>query len=355
MKRICYVLSYRAPDYIRTRSILAALRDMDGIDLEIVINRQQGLSRYVETLQKLIKLDRQKKQDIFILGFRGHEIYWPVRWLIGNRPIIFDAMMSPYSALNEESKSGAIGRVLSKPWKAIEASILHNAEIVLTDTKLHATHFSETFGLPEKKIHPIPVGATTPIIQAHTTSPEHEFSVLFYGSFLPLHGMETIIGAASLLRDLPIRFDFIGGSAKQAHNLHTLCDINSFTRYTHQAWIPYERLISETIPQATVCLGGPFGNTPQACRVVTGKTSQFLALGKATIIGNIREDYGFIDRENCLLVEQGNAQALAESLKWCISNREKLTKIGKAGQEIYKKNLSIDTIRKKLHPIIKSL
>ncbi len=355
MKRVCYILSYRAPDYIRTRSILAALRDMNGIDLEIVINQNKGISRYLETLKKLINLDQKKKQDIFILGFRGHEIYWPTRWIIGKRPIIFDAMMSPYSALSEENKSGIIGRILSTPWKAIETSILHNTEIVLTDTNLHANHLSETFSIPLHKIHSIPVGATPPPNRKNAKLQAGEFSALFYGSFLPLHGITTIIEAASLLRNIPIRFDFVGGSPKQARNLHALCKTNSITRYTHQKWIPYDQLLYETIPQASVCLGGPFGATPQAHRVVTGKTSQCLALGKATIIGRIREDYGFIDRENCLLVEQGNAKSLAETLEWCFLNQRKLSDIGMAGKSLYEKNLSITTIKNKLITILEKL
>lgn len=352
MKRVCYVLAYRAPDYIRSRSIIAALSALDDIELQIVINRNPGFNRYFDTLRRLLALDRRTKQDIFILGFRGHEIYWPVRWIARKRPIIFDALMSPYAALAEELKFGRAGLAFSMLWRGLEAGILRNADAVLTDTPLHATYFQESFTLDKSVIYPIPVGAITPSRPPKPVDHRDEFTVLFYGSFLPLHGVETIIEAASQLRDLPIRFNFVGGSLSDARNLRTLCAKNRVANYSHTSWVPFDQLLTDWIPRATLCLGGPFGDTPQARRVVTGKTSQCLALASPTIVGRIEGDYGFADKQNCLLVEQGNAESLTNSLRWCYRNKEMLPAIGKAGQRLYEETLSVSVIRDRLRSLI---
>ena len=106
----------------------------------------------------------------------------------------------------------------------------------------------------------------------------------------------------------------------------------------------FDELINTEIPNADICLGGPFGNTDQARRVITGKTSQCLALGKPLIIGEIDEKHGFVDKQDCLLVPQGNPEALVEALRWAYSHREQLALIGEQGRAIYAEKLSIKVI-----------
>lgn len=207
----------------------------------------------------------------------------------------------------------------------------------------------------------MPVGAEEvwkEIDSMQYTPPEHppsEMSILFYGSFLPLHGIEIILQAASYLRELPIRFDFVGGNVKQATKLKISCTNFGITRYTHRYWVSFDELINVTIPRADLCLGGPFGDTEQARRVITGKTSQCLALGKATVIGRINEDIGFVDKQNSLLVPQGNPQALADSIRWAFDQRHQLTKIGERGRSIYSEKLSVDVIRQLLSKTLSEL
>lgn len=297
--KVCYVLSYYAPDYIRTKSLVEALKHLPEIELCTLINRSTGLKRYRETWLKAREIDQNFKPDVYLLGFRGHEFYWPLRWLVGETPIIIDALMSPYCALVEEKKYGRIGGLAALLWKKIEQSLLRDARLVLTDTTLHARYQAEQFGLHEQNIRALPVGA----IEQNGSSLEHlgppktdpsekrkitkEMSVLFYGSFLPLHGVDVIVRAARKLSDLPIRFDFVGGDEKRMMAALGEKSERGLINYTYRRWVEFDELLRVTIPSADLCLGGPFGNTPQARRVITGKTSQCLALGRPCVIGAI--------------------------------------------------------------------
>jgi hypothetical protein len=352
--KICYVLSYRAPDYIRTRSILRALRQIPGVELHEAINTDVGIPRYSETFRRTREIKKKYDPDVYFLGFRGHEFYWPLRGLVGNKPIVLDALMSPYASLSRERKFGTLGVVAASAWRILESSILNDADLVLTDTTPHLRFYEDEFSLPPDKLLALPVGAeesgaiisTTKLDNA--TQDKNEMGVLFYGSFLPLHGVDIILDAASLLRELPIRFDFVGGNSRQARKFKTDCANKGVTRYTHRPWVSFDELINVTIPEADLCLGGPFGDTEQARRVITGKTSQCLALGKPTIIGEIDEMHGFVDKQNCLLIPQGNPEALAEVLRWAYENRDQLEVIGEHGRSIYAEKLSIKVIRERL-------
>lgn len=355
--RVCYVLSYRDPGYIRTRSILSALRHMPDVEIRTAINSSPGLKRYQETLSSLSDIASQDWADIYILGFRGHEIYWPVRLIVGNKPIIFDAMMSPYAALREEGKHGLPGVLAASVIKILEKRILQNANAILTDTAIHAEYFSRELRIPSGKISPIPVGAIENIPQKKRPASQNseELSLLFYGSFLPLHGADIIIAAAHKLKDFPLRFDFIGGGHAAAEMLSSTFPKSDTVRYTHREWVEFDELIQEYIPAADICLGGPFGNTPQARRVVTGKTSQCMAAGKPTIIGMTDNDYGFIDKKNCLLVDQGSPESLAAAIRWSFQNKAALPHIGNSAEGLYQSQLSIQKIREKLEHLIHNL
>lgn len=359
--RVCFVLAYRAPDYIRGRSLCAALAQSPEIELHYAANSSTGPRRYIEMLRRLVQVKRTTSPDVYILGFRGHDVGWLVRFMTLGRPLILDAMMSPYAALKEERKLGWTGRWLAPIWYRYERYLLHSSDAVLTDTDLHAKYYRDMFELPGDKVFSVPVGAVEadkqPSNEESSTSTLRAptFRVLFYGSFLPLHGINVILDAASRLKDLPIEFQFIGGTSQQGASLVEECRKRGIARYAYRPWAAFDELVHEEIPRADLCLGGAFGATQQALRVVTGKTSQCLALGKATVVGHIDEDHGFIDRVNCLLVEQGDAIALAEAISWSYSHRAELNAIGRRGRDLYESRLSIASIAERLLPIVRQL
>lgn len=273
-----------------------------------------------------------------------------MRALVGNKPIILDALMSPYASLRRERKFGGLGVAAATVWRILESRILSDANLVLTDTTPHLRFYQDEFALPPSKLLALPVGAEESCAKIGATQfnkmKQHisEMSVLFYGSFLPLHGVDIILEAAMRLRKLPIRFDFVGGNSKQARKLMSDCANMGVTRYTHRYWVSFDELINVTIPEADLCLSGPFGDTEQARRVITGKTSQCLALGKPTIIGKTDNDIGFVDKQNCLLVTQGNPMALADAIQWAFHQRHQLQEIGEHGRSIYAERLSVNVI-----------
>ena len=350
--RICYVLAYRAPGYIRTRSLLAALNSLPNIECHTAINTCTGIGRYRDTLEQVKHIERKYKPDLYILGFRGHELYWPLRRLIGKRPLILDAMMSPSLALAQENQYGLAGRLLSRLITPIEKSILRDANFILTDTAAHVEAFGHRYQLNPTQLAALPVGAVETAPVAQSPGQSDRLRVLFYGSFLPLHGSNVIFQACHTLNDLPLDLDFIGTNAHVETQLQQAFKPGLPLRYRARRWVPFEDLLQHELPTADLCLGGPFGNTPQAQRVITGKTSQALAQAVPTVVGETAAMQGFIHQQNCLLVPQANPQALAMSLRWAFENRTKLSDIGQKGRQLYQEQLSLAVVAQGLGNIL---
>lgn len=351
--RVAHIVAYRDVSFPRNGSIVRALEQTPGITLLTAHNRSTNWRRYVEAWRLLRRLRRETKPDVYVFGFRSHEIFWVFLPGIRNKPIVFDALMSPYASLSEERKLGWRGRLLAPLVFYLERSILRRADLVITDTPAHIVYYQQTFGLPSTKLCALPVSA--PDVERIAPTPsslDSSFNVLFFGSFLPLHGVNTIVQAASLLKNLDIRFDFVGGSAQQ---VHSACEAAGVTNYTHRSWVPFDELLRRDIPAAHLCLGGPFGNTRQARRVITTKTAQCLAARRPTVIGRIEHDIGFVDKQNCLLVEQADADALAEAIRWAFEQQDRLPDIGENGRKLYDAELSTHVVAERLAPLLKAL
>lgn len=353
--KICYILAYRQPNYIRTTSLVKALQQLEQqekLTLYQAINRRTGLLRYIETLFLLLKIRLLHNPDCYLLGFRGHEIFWLVRLITWNKTFIFDSLLSPSAALRIEQKHGKLGQFLGNGLFWLEKKLLHSADIILTDTSAHVTFLAHEYDVPLHQLHALPVGAIE-TLASYNPEPHTELKVLFYGSFLPLHGVTVILQAIQQLPELPIHFTFIGGDTHDQQQIRQLQAQFSEKKITHLLWVELEQLLNTFLANTDVCLGGPFGNTAQAHRVITTKTSQALAIGCPVIIGASRyESFGFIDRDNCFLIEQGNSQQLAETLLYIFHHRDCLKPIGAKGQLLYQNMLSIEAIATQLATIL---
>ncbi|NNF55481.1 MAG: hypothetical protein HKN03_13695 [Acidimicrobiales bacterium] len=352
--RVCYVLAYRDPEYVRTRTLIAALESLGHIQLTTVINTQRGVRRYGEVLRMLVK-QRRQKPDVYILGFRGHELYWLVRMIAAGRPIIFDAFLSPSDVLQSEAKHGRSGQLLGHIVAPMERAILRNASAVLVDTQNHAELFSERFRVAAELITALPVGAyPVPDVDRAVENPDSPLQVLFYGSVLPLHGLSVVFAALERLENVALRLRTIGGTAESIEQLRGSLVHGPKMEIAHSEWVPLPDIIASEIPAADLCLGGPFGGTPQALRVVTGKTYQFLAGCRATVVGRTpdHELLGFADRYNCLIVDQDDPQQLADTIRWADENRDELPEIGMRGRELFDRSFTVEAIATALEPVL---
>jgi glycosyltransferase involved in cell wall biosynthesis len=337
---------------------VAALQGLPGIQVIDARNTRRGLLRYGEALLRLLLVRFRERPDGYILGFRGHEIFWPVRLLTRGKPLILDQMMSPYDSLIRERKTIAAGGILDRMIYAYEKSALQASDLILTDTRLHQQYFIRLFDIPPAKIHPVCMSADETLFHPAPVNdarqPYRFLRVLFYGSFLPLHGMDTILKAADRLRNEAVRFEIIGGSGNNLRRFVRMIRQYGMMNVQHRTWVDYTELPGR-IAQADLCLAGPFGNTGQANRIITGKTFQCLAMEKPVVIGEISAEEGFRNRENCLIVPQGNDQALAEAIRWSQQHPEKLKTIGRKGRELYDSRFSLSCIRKDLEEMITRL
>jgi glycosyltransferase involved in cell wall biosynthesis len=268
-------------------------------------------------------------------------------------PVLFDPLVSRW-----DTQVGDLGRVRAGSLTAArirrsDRLALSLPDLVLCDTWEHGDFFASEFGVAKRKLARIPVGADRLAFErgearARTPLPAvGPVEVVYVGGFLPLHGVDTVVEAATLLerRDLgprAVRFTLVGGGMT-AHRAERDIAARGLRSVRRMARVSYPRAM-DLLAGADVALG-IFGTTPKAARVVPHKVWQSLAIGVPVITRRSRAMAEFFrGGEHLIEVPPGDASALADAIERLARDPEARARVGAAGREAARVQGSPDRI-----------
>jgi len=310
--RVCFI-SGREPQYVRNAVLLKAMRGT-GIDvLECTDCSKSYLTRHVQVLRKFLSL-RREDFDLVFVGFLG-QILVPIIRKLTRRPMVFDAYLSVYDTMCFDRKKFAPDSLAGRFFYWLDRRSCAIADKVLLDTEAHIDYFVSTFGLESRKFQRVFVGVDEAVFYPRDTGREcGRFRVLYYSTYLPLHGVEHIIHAAEKLeRHADVEFQLIG-RGQQLKEIRRLAGKSNATNVRFLDWVAYADLPS-MIAEADVCLVGHFSDIDKARRVIPGKAFQCTAMRKPVIVAdNPANRELFQDRENARFVEMASADSLADAI-----------------------------------------
>ncbi len=243
----------------------------------------------------------------------------------GSRRVIFDPLASRFETKIVDWGWRSAGSLAAWWNQMIDAASFGLADLILADTAAHRDYYVRFFGLPADKFAVIPVGFDDRVFSralaeagrsARAANPAGgSFTVLFFGSFLPLHGVGFIIDAAHRVwqKDRSIKFIVIGEG-------RTLPGVKARAAELGLGNVDFEdrlnpRDLAETVAlRADVCLG-IFGRTEKAVRVVPHKIFQSLALAKTVITARTPAVEEFFEhRRDIYLCDSARPESLAEAI-----------------------------------------
>jgi len=335
------------PDYPRNRVVIEALEGL-GHQVSRFTPRFSVLGDLEATLRGLPHPDL-----VWVPCFRQRDLRAASRYArrIGV-PLVFDPLISSFDKqVNERRKFSADssrGRRLLQ-W---ERSLFSLPDVIVADTSGHADYFNEILGVAQPKLMVIPVGAEGELFRQqplNAKGADEPLEVLFFGTFIGLHGIEQVVEAAGLYQGLPVRWRLLGegplrsaceARVRELQAEHPGLDI------AFEGWRPLAELPAR-LAAADVFLG-IFGTSGKALRVIPNKVYQGLALGRPIVTAGtpaFPADLRATESSGLFWCRPGDANDLAAAVARLVARRNELPGLAEAARATYDRHYARPVIQ----------
>jgi len=369
--RVCYFGTYRER-YSRNRIMITGLRRNGVTVIECQETLWQGIEdrvntvsggwkrpafwgRILRTYGRLLRRywSIRHDYDLLIIGYPGQFDVFLGRllsWWQG-KPLVWDVFMSIYLIALErglaEQSAIAVHLLRRLEWVACRLP-----DRLILDTAAYVAWFQRTHGVDPTRFRLVPTGADSeqfsieprlPSIPTASGDAASTCQVIYYGTFIPNHGVPTIIEAARLLAaDEKIQFTLIGQGPERALAMQ-LAQAYGLTNLHFIEWLSQDELV-EYVASADLLLGA-FGSTPQSLMTVQNKIYEGLAMGKAVISGDasaVRQ--ALVAGEEIYLCARNDGAALADAIRDLAADPTLRATLADAGQRRFLRDYALEPL-----------
>ncbi len=206
------------------------------------------------------------------------------------------------------------------------------SKYLLSDTQEHFNYWKQLFGNFKGQHLVLPVLADKTIYYPYERNRDinKKIEILFYGSFIPLHGIDKILKAFKILENNKIEFNAkIIGNGQIYNDMYKLYKELNLKNVIMDGKLITEVELSNEIRKSDIVLG-IFGESNKAHCVVPNKVYQALACKKALITMKSNAINEFFTQED-LITCTNNSQNLANEISLLINERSRIDLLAKNG------------------------
>ncbi|HYC55150.1 MAG TPA: glycosyltransferase [Candidatus Binatia bacterium] len=273
---------------------------------------------------------------VALIGFNGQLDVLLLRLIAWrSRPrIVFAPLVTLTETLVEDRRVYDHGSFAHRALRWLDRLCCRAADVVVTDTDEHRRYFVEEIGVEPSRMLVCHLGADLQAFdRVPVASPARraEIEVLYFGQYLPLHGLDVIVDAVGRLADRKdILFTFIGTGEERFRVEPAL----RATRARLQLidWVDYDDLASR-IARADIVLG-IFGASRKAHMVIPNKVYEAALVGCAIVTADTPAIAEVFEHERDLLTCNADGRSLAAAIARLAGDRELRARLGSQAREL---------------------
>lgn len=336
-KKVCFFGSY---DSISLDCVLKERLKSKGIEVIECQESVHSFGQLIKAYFTLLKKHHGLEYSIMIIPWRGIMTF-PLAKFLSKKPIIFFSYVSIYDTLIMDRKKYKEKSLIAKFIKFVEKKACQMSDLVVLENNETVEYFSREYSIPKNKFRVFNWGADekkfSPLL---IKKKEKVFRVLYFGTYIPFHGVNTIIESARLIQEhKDIKFILCGKGQTLKEN-KTLTNQYNLSNVEFLGHVEFEVLKKE-LNESDVCLG-VFGDSNLRSYVFTNKISQILMSQKPLITRDVSvmKEMSLANNKNCILVAPNNSRKLADAIIFLKDNDKIREKIALEGYHTINQVLS---------------
>ena len=285
-------------------------------------------------------------KDFYFVSYMGHFLVIFMR-LFTKKPIVFDFYLSIFDMMCNDRKVYAPESFLGKLTYCIEKKSLEKADYVIVDTTKLINTLSEEYQIDKNKFIRVPLTINEDnVVSKKVERYKEQFTVLYVGSYIPLHGTQVILEAAKILeeRNEDI-FLLMIGKGPDLEKCQNLAKTFQLKNIEFKGFMSLEEL-NYYYNAADINLG-LFNTGERANAVVLNKTNDSFRVGKPhlTLETDAMKE-AFVDNEDIFYVKDIKPETLANRIMDIKLNPDLLKSVGENALISYENKLSNATAKK---------
>lgn len=274
-------------DYPRNVLLRAALASRFSVRVVVRSTRGNVLARY---LRDLLAIWRATTGVTLIVVAEFSLPFVPIAWCIARARrarLVVDGFVGRHETVIGDWARSSPHSLRSLFAGFVDLVAVHLADLVLIDTEVRARRLREAHRLRASRVLAIAVGAPSWATSTPARAPQDDpepLQVLYYGWYIPLHGVPTVIEAlAATSRD--VRLTLVGeadhaGGVRDMRALARSLAVDGRCRFIDSA--VSSAILADLAADADVVLG-VFGGSVKAAGVIPNKVWQGLAMGRRVV------------------------------------------------------------------------
>jgi len=284
-------------------------------------------------------------KDFYFVSYMGHFLVIFMR-LFTNKPIVFDFYLSIFDMMCNDRKVYTPESILGKITYWIEKKSLEKANYIIVDTNKLIETLSEEYQIDKSKFVRVPLTINEDNVVKKDVKPYSDnFSVLYVGSYIPLHGTPVILEMAKLLQDKNENISLLMiGKGPNLQVCKDLADKYDLKNIEFKGFMSLEEL--NYYYNACDINLGLFNTGARANAVVLNKTNDSFRVGKPhlTLATDAMKE-AFTDNEDIFFVQDINPETLSKRIIELKNNPELVKQVGDNALISYATKLSNATAK----------